>query len=140
MQFTGPTFRLPPPCRKGSTPPVEVYMERTLRMWAISRWRGAREITNAFLALGFGHLPRGSPRMYRVEEVIHNGDVVAILTHFTNHIDAFYLLGRVFWCRCEFIAFTTHKIFTDYNNIFPTAERMHTLPYPIDNTPEEEEQ
>ena len=75
--------------------------------------------------------------MYRVEEVIHNGVVVAILSHFTNPFDAFYLLGRVFWCGCEFIAFTTHNIFTDYDNVFPTDERMHTLPYPI-NTAEEQ--
>ncbi|KAE8815916.1 auxin-induced protein 5ng4 [Hordeum vulgare] len=76
--------------------PAEVYVERTLRVWAMSRWRGAREFTNVFLALGFGHLPRGSSRMYRVEKVIHNGVVVAILAHFTNNSDSFYLLGRVF--------------------------------------------
>ncbi|KAE8791363.1 hypothetical protein D1007_34197 [Hordeum vulgare] len=100
---------------------------------------GARNFTNAFLALGFGYLPRGSPSMYRLEEVIHNGVVDAILAHFTNNIDAFYLLGHMFWCGREFIAFTTHNIFTNYNNIFPTMERMHTMSYPIDNTPEEEE-
>ncbi|KAE8818191.1 hypothetical protein D1007_04067 [Hordeum vulgare] len=106
----------------------------------MSRWRGTREFTNAFLTLGFTHLPWGSPRMHRVEEVIHNRVVVAILAHFTNNIKAFYLLDCVFSCGYKFIAFTTHNIFTDYNNIFPTAERMHTLSYPIDNTPEEEEQ
>uniref|UniRef100_A0A8I6YRZ5 Uncharacterized protein n=1 Tax=Hordeum vulgare subsp. vulgare TaxID=112509 RepID=A0A8I6YRZ5_HORVV len=134
--YTGRTFRFSPTMPERPYP-VEVYVENTLRVWAMSRWRGAREFTNAFLVLGFGHLPRGSPRMYRVEEVIHNGVVVAILAHFTNSIDAFYLLGRVFWCGCGFIAFTTHNIFTDYTNIFPMAERMHALPYPIDNTPEE---
>ncbi|KAE8818832.1 Auxin-induced protein 5NG4 [Hordeum vulgare] len=118
--------------------PVEVYVERTLQVWVTSRWRGAREFNNDFLALGFGHLPRGSPTMYRVEEVIYNRVVVAILAHFTNDIDVFYLLGRVFWCGCEFIAFTTQNILTNYNNIFPIVERMHTLPYPIDNTPEEQ--
>ncbi|KAE8773435.1 hypothetical protein D1007_54323 [Hordeum vulgare] len=106
----------------------------------MSRWRGAREFTNAFLALGLGHLPRGSPRMYRVEEVIHNGVVVVILAHFANNINMFYLLGRVFLCGCEFITFTTNNIFTDYNNISPTAQRMHTLTYPIDNTPKEEDE
>ncbi|KAE8807863.1 hypothetical protein D1007_15807 [Hordeum vulgare] len=109
MDYTGPTFRFPPTMSE-LLYPAEV----------------------------FGHLPRGSPRMYRVEEVIHNGVVVPILAHFTNSIDAFYLLGRVFWCGCEFIAFTIHNIFTDYTNIFPTAGRMHTLSYPIDNTPEEQ--
>ncbi|KAE8789494.1 Auxin-induced protein 5NG4 [Hordeum vulgare] len=113
MQFTGPTFHFPPPTVTERLYPVEVYMERTLRVWAMSRWRSPREFTNPFLGLGFGHLPRRSPRMYRVEDVIHNGVVVAILAHFTNNIDAFYLLGRVFWCGCEFIAFTTHNIFTD---------------------------
>jgi hypothetical protein len=44
----------------------------------------------------------------------------------------------VFWCGYEFIAFTTHNMFTEYTNIFPTASRMHTLPYPIDNAPEEQ--
>ncbi|KAE8783647.1 hypothetical protein D1007_42851 [Hordeum vulgare] len=120
--------------------PAEVYVESTLRVRAMSRWRVAREFTNAFLAIGIDHLHRRSPRMYRVEEVIHNGVVVAILSHITNNIDTFYLLGRMFWCGCELFTFTTHNIFTEYNNIFPTTERMHTLPYPIDNTPEEEEQ
>ncbi|XBJ14153.1 hypothetical protein VPH35_006237 [Triticum aestivum] len=108
--------------------PVGVYVESTLRVWAMSRWRGAMGVTDFFLGAGYGHLPRGPPRMYRVEEVIHNGVVVAILAHFTNPFDAFHLLGRVFWCGCEFIAFTTHNIFTDYEKIFPTDERMHTLP------------
>ena len=75
--------------------------------------------------------------MFPVEEVIQNRVVVALLAHFTNTFDAFYLLGRVFWCGSEFIAFTTHNRFTEYN-IFPTAMRMHTLPYPIDNAPEEQ--
>ena len=61
--------------------------------------------------------------------------VVAVLAHFTNTFDAFYLLGRVFWCGSEFIAFTTHNIFMEYTTIFPSC--MHTLPYPIDNAPEE---
>ena len=118
--------------------PAGVYVESTLRVWAMSRWRGARGFTDFFLGAGYGHLPRGSPRMYRVEEVTHNGVVVAILAHFTNPFDAFYLLGRVFWCGCEFIAFTTHNIFTGYDNVFPTEERMHTLPYPINYTAEEQ--
>ncbi|KAE8780582.1 Auxin-induced protein 5NG4 [Hordeum vulgare] len=117
--------------------PAGVYVESTLHVWAISRWSGAREFTDFFLGTGYGHLPRVSPRMYRVQEVIHNGVVVTILAHFTNPLDAFYLLGRVFSCGFEFIAFTTHNIFTDYDNMFPTAERMHTLSYPINNTVKE---
>ena len=49
--------------------------------------------------------------MFRVEEVIQNRVVVALLAHFTNTFDAFYLLGRVFWCGCEFIAFYHDRIF-----------------------------
>ena len=76
--------------------------------------------------------------MFCVEEVIQNGVVVALLAHFTNTFDAFDLPGQVFWCGCEFIAFTTHNMFTEYTNIFPTATRMHTLLYPIDNAREEQ--
>ncbi|XBJ00516.1 hypothetical protein VPH35_020400 [Triticum aestivum] len=137
MQYTGPTYRFPPTVPERLYP-VGVYIERTLRVWAISRWRTTRGFTEFFLATGYRHLPRGSPTMFRVEEVIQNGVVVAILAHFTNPFDAFYLLGCMFWCGCEFIAFTAHNIFMEYNNIFTTASCMHTLPYPIDNTPEEQ--
>ena len=137
MQYTGPTYRFPPTVPERLYP-TGVYVDRTLRVWAISRLRTARNFTEFFLASGYHHLPRGSPTMFRVEEVIQNRVVVALLAHFTNTFDAFYLLGRVFWCGCEFIAFTTHNRFTEYTNIFPTATRMHTLPYPIDNAPEEQ--
>ena len=136
MQYTRPTYRFPPTVPERLYP-IGVYVDRTLRVWAISRLWTARNFTEFLLASDYHHLPRGSPRMFRVEEVIQNGVVVSLLAHFTNTFDAFYLLGRVFWCGCEFIAFTTHNIFTEYINIFPTASRMHTLPYPIDNTPEE---
>ena len=137
MQYTGPTYHFPPTVPERLYP-TGVYVDRTLRVWAISRLRTARNFTEFFLASGYHHLPRGSPTMFRVEEVIQNRVVVALLAHFTNTFDAFYLLGRVFWCGSEFIAFTTHNRFTEYNNIFPTATRMHTLPYPIDNAPEEQ--
>ena len=75
--------------------------------------------------------------MFRVEEVIQNRVVVALLAHFTNTFDAFYLLGRVFWCGSKFITFTTHTRFMEYTNIFPTATCMHTLLYHIDSTLEE---
>ena len=52
---------------------------------------------------------------------------------FTNPFDAYYLLGHVFWCGCEFIAFTMYNIFTDFDSAFPANERMHTLPYPTDD-------
>ena len=137
MQYTRPTYHFPPTVPERLYPPG-VYVERTLRVWTISRWRTARNFTEFFLASGYHHLPRGSPAMFRVEEVIQNWVVVALLAHFTNTIDAFYLLGRVFLCGCEFIAFTTHNMFMECTNIFPTASRMHTLPYPIDNAPEEQ--
>ena len=86
-----------------------------------------RKELQLFLASGFHHLPRGSPRMFRVEEVIQNGVVVALHAHLTNTFDAFYLLGRVFLCGCEFITFTTHNMFTEHTNIFPTASRMHSF-------------
>jgi hypothetical protein len=43
--------------------------------------------------------------------------------HFTNMFDAYYLLGQVFWCGCEIIAFTTYNIFTDLipYSLLPTA-------------------
>ena len=37
----------------------------------------------------------------------------------------------MFWCGCEFIAFTTHNIFTNFDCIFPTHDGMHILPYYI---------
>ena len=137
MQYTGPTYRFPPTVPERLYP-IGVYVDRTLRVWAISRLRTARNFTEFFLASGYHHLLRGSPMMFRVEEVIQNRVVVALLAHFTNTFDAFYLLGRVFWCVSEFIAFTTHNRFTEYTNSFPTATCMHTLPYPIDNAPEEQ--
>ncbi|KAE8766298.1 Auxin-induced protein 5NG4 [Hordeum vulgare] len=137
MQYIGPTYRFPPTVPERLYP-TDVCVERTLRVWVISRWRTARDFTEFFLVSGYYHLSRGSPTMFCVEEVIQNGVVVALLAHFTNTFYAFYLFGRVFWCGCEFIAFTTHNMFTEYTYIFPIASRMHTLPYPIDNALEEQ--
>jgi hypothetical protein len=39
-----------------------------LRVWAIPRWRGPRELAKLFLRAGFHHLPSGSPSMFRLEE------------------------------------------------------------------------
>uniref|UniRef100_A0A453DK50 Uncharacterized protein n=1 Tax=Aegilops tauschii subsp. strangulata TaxID=200361 RepID=A0A453DK50_AEGTS len=110
--------------------PAGVILEDTLRMWAISRWRCSTELANFFLVVGYCHLPGSSPVMLCVEEVRGNGGLVIGLTaRFTNHFDAYFLLGKVFWCGCEFIAFT------NFGHIFPTANGMHTLPY---NTEDEE--
>ena len=48
-------------------------------------------------------------------------------------LDAFHLLGRAYWVGCEFIAFTTYNIFTDFNSILLNNGVMHMLPYPINN-------
>src|SRR3954447_6434099 len=65
MQYTGMTYRVPPTVPEMLYPPG-VQVENTLRVWAISRWRGARELTEYFLSAGYRHLPRGSPVMFRV--------------------------------------------------------------------------
>ena len=69
--------------------------------------------------------------MFRLEEHRPNAQspAIGLVALFTNRFDAYYLLGKVFWCGCEFIAFTTYNIFTDFDIIFPAPERMHTLPY-----------
>ncbi|CAM0910343.1 unnamed protein product [Alopecurus aequalis] len=141
MQFNAPTFRYPPTVPE-TRYPAGVVVETSLRVWAISRWRGSLELARGFLRTGFAHLPAGSPVMFHVEEL--RSHVIApptgIVARFTNMFDAYYLLGQVFWCGCEFIAFTTYNIFTDVDNIFPARNRMHNLPYYLgENGVEEEE-
>ncbi|KAE8809910.1 Auxin-induced protein 5NG4 [Hordeum vulgare] len=92
-------------------------------------WRRPIELANIFLTVGYLRLLPGSPRMFRVDEVRANGLVIGLLAHFTNRFDTYFLLDKVFWCGCEFIAFTTDNIFIKFDNIFPTHEGMHTLPY-----------
>ncbi|KAE8773950.1 Auxin-induced protein 5NG4 [Hordeum vulgare] len=79
--------------------------------------------------------------MFRLEEMCPNASSppTALLTNFTNRFDAFYLLGKVFWCGCEFIAFATYNIFTDIESIFPTFNAMRKLPYYIDKNGMEED-
>jgi hypothetical protein len=59
--------------------------------------------------------------MFRLEEHRPNAQspAIGLVAHFTNRFDAYYLLGKVFWCGCEFIAFTTYNIFIDFDGIFP---------------------
>jgi hypothetical protein len=138
MQFTGPTYRRPETVPERCYP-AGVVVESTLRVWAISRWRGPVELTHAFLTAGYRYLPRGTPAMFRLDV---NRDptgtvLISILAHFTNPYDAYSLLGQVFWCGCEFIAFTTCNIFTNYDAIFPTPGHMHTLPYHFGDTDDE---
>ncbi|KAE8785005.1 Auxin-induced protein 5NG4 [Hordeum vulgare] len=121
MNYNGPTFRFPPivPERRY---PAGADLEIMLRVWEISRWRGSRELAQAFLRVGFGHLPMGSPVMFHLEEMRPNASFLrtALLANFTNHFDAFYILGKVFWYGREFIAFTIY-------NISPTS-RASSLP------------
>ena len=129
MQFNGPTFSRPPVVPELRYPPG-VLVERELRVWAISRWRGSVELTRAFLRAGYAHLPRGSPRMFTLNEVRDRGDILLLLTvTFTNPFDARELLGQVFWCGCEAIFFTVYNIYTNYERIFHAPGQMHSLPY-----------
>ncbi|CAM0944004.1 unnamed protein product [Alopecurus aequalis] len=141
MQFTGPTFRVPPTVPERRYP-AGVVVEASLRVWEFSRWRGATEFAEWFLRAGFNHLPKGSPSMFRLEEQRPhaNAPPTGLVAHFTNCFDAYYLLGQVFWCGCEFIAFTTYNIFTDFESIFPARNRMHSLPYYLGENGREEEQ
>mgnify|MGYP005837070283 FL=1 len=119
MQYNGPTFELSPTVPERQYP-AGIVVERTLRMWAFSRWRGARGFAQWFLGAGFAPLPAGSPVMFRLEEVRPKSRTlpIGLTVTFTNRFDACYLLGKVFWCGCEFIAFTTQNIFTNFDCIF----------------------
>ncbi|KAE8819919.1 Auxin-induced protein 5NG4 [Hordeum vulgare] len=132
MHYNGPTFELPPTVPERRYP-VGVVVERTLRVWAFSRWRGARGFAEWFLHAGFAPLPAGSPVMFRLEEVRPNSrtPLIGLTVTFTNRFDAYYLLSKVFWSGCELIGFTTHNIFTNFDCIFRTRDGMHSLPYYI---------
>ena len=56
MQFNGSTFSRPPVVPELHYPPG-VLVERELRVWAISMWRGFVELTRAFFRAGYAHLP-----------------------------------------------------------------------------------
>ncbi|KAE8794983.1 Auxin-induced protein 5NG4 [Hordeum vulgare] len=58
--------------------------------------------------------------------------LVMLTVTFRNGLDAHALLGRIFWCGCEFIVFTAYNIFTNYESIFPVQNQMHSLPYNFD--------
>ncbi|KAE8818669.1 Auxin-induced protein 5NG4 [Hordeum vulgare] len=94
------TYRVPPTVPEMLYPP-QVQVENTLRVWAISRWRTARALTEFFLSTGYRHLPKGSPVMFHVEELTNNGYPISLIVRFTNSIDAYNLLGHVFlvWMR-----------------------------------------
>ncbi|KAI4990719.1 hypothetical protein ZWY2020_039090 [Hordeum vulgare] len=103
MQYNGPTFNRPHVVPELLYPPG-VLVEKELRVWATSKWRGPVEITHAFLRAGYAHLSRGSPRMFTLNEVHDRASTLLLLTvTFANHFDARELLGRVYWCCCESI-------------------------------------
>ncbi|KAE8808563.1 Auxin-induced protein 5NG4 [Hordeum vulgare] len=68
--------------------------------------------------------------MSYVEEVCANkGLAIGLTARFTNCFDADFLLGKVFWCGCEFVTFATQNMCTNFDYVFLTAKGMHTLPY-----------
>ncbi|CAM0870735.1 unnamed protein product [Alopecurus aequalis] len=140
MQFNMPTFRYPPTVPERRYP-AGVDIETLLHVWAISRWRGSLDLARGFLRAGFAHLPAGSPVMFHLEELRPhaNAPPTGIVARFTNMFDVYYLLDQVFWCGCEFIAFTTYNIFTDVDIIFPARNHMHSLLYYLGENGEEEE-
>ncbi|KAE8780794.1 Auxin-induced protein 5NG4 [Hordeum vulgare] len=90
MEFHGPTFQAP------STVPERMYpagvvVENQLRVWAMSRWRGAREFATLFLRALYRHLPMGTPEMFTIDEPRLGG--TRILVRFRNPYDAYHLLG-----------------------------------------------
>ena len=67
--------------------------------------------------------------MYRLNEV-RDGVALKLLTvTFANWFDAYDLLGKVWWCGCESIVFTTYNIFTGCESTFFSGNRQHCLPY-----------
>jgi hypothetical protein len=110
--------------------PVGVVVGNQLRVWAISRSRGPREFSRLFLRAGYAHLPVSTPPMFRLEDQYDSNlnAVISQFVTFTNAYDTHFLLGEVFWCGCKFIAFTNYNIFTNFHNIFPTTNSMHSLP------------
>ncbi|KAE8797583.1 Auxin-induced protein 5NG4 [Hordeum vulgare] len=141
MQYNGPTFELPPTVLDRLYSPG-IVVERMLRVWSISRWRGSRGFAEWFLRAGSAHLPAGSPVMFQLDDVgpISRTPPIGLTVTFTNIFNVSYLLGKVFCCGCEFIVFTTHNIYTNFDCIFPTRGSMHSLPYYIGQDDMEREQ
>ncbi|CAM0907816.1 unnamed protein product [Alopecurus aequalis] len=125
MQYNGPTFRLSPTVPEWQYP-AGVRVENRLRVWASSRWRSSKDLATFFLRACYGHLPRGSRVMFRIEEICGNG-VIGLVANFTNPFDAYHLIGHGIYCACEFIAFTGYNTFTNFDRIFLAANAMHSL-------------
>uniref|UniRef100_A0A8I6YNY8 Uncharacterized protein n=1 Tax=Hordeum vulgare subsp. vulgare TaxID=112509 RepID=A0A8I6YNY8_HORVV len=135
MEFHEPTFQAP-----GTVPermyPAGVVVGNQLRVWTMSRWRGAREFATLFLRTLYRHLPVGIPHMFTIDEPRLGG--TGILMRVRNPYDAYHLLGRVWFGGCEFICFTTYNIFTDLDSIWPNQHTMHNLPYNLPAADNEE--
>ncbi|KAE8775524.1 hypothetical protein D1007_51965 [Hordeum vulgare] len=103
---------------------------------------GRSFVAVAFLGAGFSHIPTGSLVMFRLEDVRPKSSTAptGLLVNFTNKFDAYYLRGKVFWCGCKFITFTTYNIFIDFDSTFPTRDGMHGLPYYLGEDDIKEEQ
>ncbi|KAE8801394.1 hypothetical protein D1007_22987 [Hordeum vulgare] len=80
--------------------------------------------------------------MFRLEEPLPNSRSLPTgpITNFANRFDAYHLLGKVFWCGCEYITFTIYTIFTDLDMIFSIRNVIHNLPYYLGENGMEEEQ
>lgn len=128
MQYTAPTFRRPRTTPEMSYPP-DTLVENTLRVWVKSRWRTEVELLEDFLEEGFSHLPRGSPKMYHINETRDGAALKLLTVTFANRFDTYDILGEVWWCGCESIFFTTYNIYTDGESIFFSGNPMHCLPY-----------
>ena len=85
------------------------------------------EFATVFIRAGYRHLPPGFPLMFTIREARMGG--MGLSVHFTNPYDAYHLLGRAFFCECEFIAFSAYNVFTNLDYTFPTRGNMHSLRY-----------
>ncbi|KAK1605233.1 hypothetical protein QYE76_028906 [Lolium multiflorum] len=126
MAYSRPTYRLPQISPRHEYP-EGVIVENQLRVWDFSRRRSGKELAEFFLSAGYRHLnrPCRAPPMFVLEPyVVYD---IGMTVRFANPHDAFFLLGKVFWCGCEFIAFTACNIFTEFYAIFPSPGNMHCL-------------
>ncbi|KAE8814735.1 Auxin-induced protein 5NG4 [Hordeum vulgare] len=95
--------------------PAGVVVKNQLRVWAISRGRGAREFATIFLRTLDRHLPVGSSQMFTIDEPRLGGSGIPV--RFRNPYDAYHLLGHVWFGGCEFICFMMYNFYTDLDNI-----------------------
>ena len=85
MNYNRPSYRLPRIAPERQYP-AGVIVENQLRVWAISRWRGARELAEFFLVQGYRHLsrPRGSPPMFFLQGYFDGNHEIGLTVRFTN--------------------------------------------------------